>query len=65
MVRLKLCQLAVKIILHRRLGLARNDNNPAISGDLDASDVHTGGERGPNRPGHVTLPECSRSARHD
>src|SRR6185312_1098605 len=65
MARVELLELAVEIILHRRLGLGRNDNNPAIPGDLYARNVHTGSGHSLNRPGHVLLPECGRSAGHD
>jgi hypothetical protein len=65
MARLKLCQLAVQVVVLRRaLDLSRNHNDPAIPGDLDPGNIHTGRAGGPNGSGYILLPECGRRAGH-
>src|SRR5262249_7741490 len=64
MARTELLQLTVEVVLHRRLGPTRNDNDPAVLGDFNPRNIHTSGDRGPNGSGHVLLPECGGSARH-
>src|SRR5262249_5789712 len=62
--RAELLQLTVKVVLHRKLGLARNDNYPAVLGDLHPRDLHTGRGYGLHRHGDISLPKCGRRASH-
>jgi len=64
MARTELLQLTVEVVLHRRLGPTRNDNDPAVLGDFNPRNIHTSGDRGPNGSGHVLLPECGGRASH-
>src|SRR6516162_5317751 len=58
MARAKLLQLTVKVVLPPRLDLACNDNDPAILGELDPHDIHTGRPHGLHRLGDIRLPKC-------
>jgi len=64
MARPELLQLSVEVFLHRRLGSTRNDNDPAVLGDLDPHVLHTRLSSGPNGSGDVGLPECGGRASH-
>jgi hypothetical protein len=64
MARAELLQLTVEVVLYRRLGPTRNNNDLAILSDFNPRNIHTSGDRGPNGSGHVLLPECGGSARH-
>src|SRR5215510_9469681 len=64
MARAELLQLTVEVVLHRRLGPTRNDNDPAVLGDLDPHVLHTRLTSGPDSLGDVGLPECGGRARH-
>src|SRR5262249_26094951 len=57
--------IAVPFVLVPGLGgHGWNDNDPAIPGDFNPRDVHTGAADGLDRSGHVLLPECGGGARH-
>src|SRR6516162_10103837 len=64
MARPELLQLSVEVVLHRRLGSTRNDNDPAVLGDLDPHVLHTCLTSGPDSLGDVGLPECGGRASH-
>src|SRR6516164_10188067 len=64
MARPELLQLSVEVVLHRRLGSTRNDNDPAVLGDLDPHVLHTRLTSGPDSLGDVGLPECGGGATH-
>jgi hypothetical protein len=64
MTRAELLQFTVEVVLHRRLGHTCNNNDPAVLGDFNPSNIHTSGDRGPNGSGHVLLPECGGRAGH-
>jgi hypothetical protein len=64
MERLKFCQLSIEIVLLAGRRRLRHYHNSTISTDLHPRDLHTGRGHGLNRPGHVLLPECGRSAGH-
>jgi hypothetical protein len=57
MARAELLQLTVEVVLDR-LSPTRNDNDPAVLGDLDPHVLHTRLSSGPNGSGDVGLPEC-------
>src|SRR5262249_20518941 len=57
--------IAVPFVLVPGLGgHGWNDNDPAIPGDFNPRDVHTGAADRLDRSGHVLLPECGGGARH-
>src|SRR5215813_11279614 len=64
MARAELLQLTVEVVLHRRLRPTRNDNDPAVLGDLNPHVLHTRLSSGPNGSGDVGLPECGGGASH-
>src|SRR5262249_45609583 len=63
MARAELLQLTVEVVLDR-LSPTRNDNDPAVLGDLDPHVLHTRLSSGPNGSGDVGLPECGGRASH-
>jgi len=63
MARAELLQLTVEVVLDR-LSPTRNDNDPAVLGDLDPHVLHTRLSSGPNGSGDVGLPECGGRATH-
>src|SRR5262249_8080659 len=57
--------IAVPFVLVPGLGgHGWNNNDPAIPGDFNPRDVHTGAADGLDRSGNVLLPECGGGARH-
>jgi hypothetical protein len=64
MARAELLQLTVEVVLHRRPRPTRNDNDPAVLGDLDPHVLHTCLTSGPDSLGDVGLPECGGRASH-
>src|SRR5215831_15926677 len=63
MARAELLQLTVEVVLDR-LSPTRNDNDPAVLGDLDPHVLHTRLTSGPDSLGDVGLPEYGGRATH-
>src|SRR5215813_14512196 len=63
MARAELLQLTVEVVLDR-LSPTRNDNDPAVLGDLDPHVLHTRLTSGPDSLGDVGLSECGGRASH-